>query len=219
MGAALGALAGQAGAAAAKTPELSKQPITINAASVDVDYKTQTVVYQKVVITQGNVIVRADRARTTVAQSHQSSEWTLKGDVRIQAPPRGSLTADIATVDVVNSRITRATVTGKPAQFTQQTAAGGLTQGHANQITYDLRGGTVQLSDDAWLSDGRNQLSGPLVTYDLLKDRIEASSPGSGQRVHLTLTPQAPGVGKSAPKARTAPAGGTTPPSPRGRSD
>lgn len=184
------------GRTSVKLPALSEQPITVNAASVDVNYKAETVVYQKVVISQGNILVRADRARTTVGQSRKKSEWTLKGHVHIEAPPHGKLDADTAIVDVMDNRITQATVTGQPAQFTQQLAAGKLTQGHADQITYDVDHATVQLSGDAWLSDGRNQISSNLITYDVLKDRIEASSPGSGPRVHLTLTPQAPGVGR-----------------------
>lgn len=200
--------AGPVFAPGARLPRLPEKPITVNAASVDVDYKTQTVVYRQVVISQGNIVVRADRARTTVGRTRQKSEWTLQGNVRIQAPPRGSLNADTAIVDVQDDHIVRATVTGKPARFTQQNAAGKLTQGHADQIVYDVNQGTVQLSDDAWLSDGRTEISSHLITYDVLKDRIEASSPGNGQRVHLTLTPQAPAAGKAAPKTR--------PPAPRG---
>ncbi len=185
-----------------RLPTLSRQPIAINAASVEVDYKTRTATYRQVVIAQGNVVVRADRARTTVGQTRQRSEWTLHGNVRIQAPPRGSLDADSATVDVQDSRIIRATVSGTPAQFTQQSAAGGLTQGHADRIVYDVSRGTVQLRHDAWLSDGRNEISGPLLTYDVLKDRIEASAPGSGERVHLTITPRAPSPRKAAPGSK-----------------
>ncbi len=203
--------AGRAGPGAVKLPTLSREPIKVNAASVDVDYKTQTVVYRKVLITQGNILVRADRARTTVGQSRQQSQWTLKGNVHIQAPPHGSLDADTAIVGVEDNRITRATVTGKPAEFTQQREDGKVTQGHADQITYDVTRGTVQLSDDAWLSDGRNEISSKLITYDVLKDRIQASSPGSGQRVHLTLTPQAP-----KPKPPGAP--GPGPAQPHGKS-
>ena len=199
-------------------PKLSRQPIAINAASVEVDYKTQTATYRQVVIAQGNVVVRADRARTTVGQTRQRSEWTLQGNVRIQAPPRGSLDADTATVDVQDSRIIRATVSGNPAQFTQQSAAGRLTQGHADRIVYDVSRGTVQLRQDAWLSDGRNEISGPLLTYDVLKDRIEASAPGSGERVHLTITPQVPSPGKAASKAKPPARGGPEPAGKQSRS-
>ncbi len=209
------AVAGRAGSLASgagpRLPTLSRQPIAINAASVEVDYKTQTATYRQVVIAQGNVVVRADRARTTVGQTRQRSEWTLEGNVRIQAPPRGSLDADTATVDVQDSRIIRATVSGKPAEFTQQSAAGRLTQGHADRIVYDVSQGTVQLRQDAWLSDGRNEISGPLLTYDVLKDRIEASAPGSGERVHLTITPQAPSPRKTAPAAKPPARGGREP--------
>lgn len=187
-------------------PALSGKPITVNAASVEVNYKAHSAVYRQVVISQGNIVVRADQARTTMGQNQQNSRWTLQGNVRIHAPPHGSLTADQAVISILGSRIMRATVTGNPAEFTQKSPESGkATQGHADQIVYDVKQGTVQLTQDAWLSDGRNQISGSLVTYNILKDRIEASSPGSGQRVHITITPQAPPSGKKALKNKLQP--------------
>lgn len=186
-------------AAGAFAPALTGKAITVNAASVEVNYKTHSVLYRKVVISQGKVVVRADRARTTMGKDRRNSQWTLQGDVQIQAPPRGSLDADRAVVNVLGSRITRAIVSGNPAQFRQQSRGSGkITQGHANQIVYDVTQGTVRLIDDAWLSDGRNQISGSLVTYNVLKDRIEAGSPGGAGRVHITITPQTAPSGKEA---------------------
>jgi lipopolysaccharide transport protein LptA len=199
------------GAGALKSA-LSAKPITVNAASVDVDYKTHTVLYRQVVISQGNIVVRADRARTTMGQDQRNSRWTLQGNVRIQAPPRGSLSADRAVVSVLGSRITRATVSGNPAQFTQQSRAGKSARGHAEQIVYDLDKGTVQLSGNAWLSDGRNQMSAPVLTYDVLKDRIMGRSLGNGGRVHITIRPQRPRSGKKALEGKLPPA--TRPPKP-----
>ena len=182
---------------------------------MDVNYKTRTVVYRQVVISQGNIIVRADRARTTMGQGQHNSQWTLQGNVHIQAPPRGSLSAERAVVSVLGSRITRATVSGNPAQFTQQSKAGKPAQGHAEQIVYDLNKGTVQLSGDAWLSDGRNQMSAPMLTYDVLKERIKGSSPGNGGRVHITITPRAPPSGKKALMRKLPPAPSPKPTPPR----
>ncbi len=173
---------------------------------MDVNYKAHTVVYRQVVISQGNIVVRADRARTTMGQDQRNSQWTLQGNVRIQAPPRGSLSADRAVVNVLGSRITRATVSGNPAQFAQQRKTGKPARGHAEQIVYDLNKGTVQLSGNAWLSDGRNQMSAPVLTYDLLKDRLKGSSPGNGGRVHITITPQALPAGKKALESKRPPA-------------
>ena len=203
--------------ASARPPALSTKPITVNAASVDVNYKAHTVVYRQVVISQGNIVVRADRARTIMGQDQQNSQWTLQGHVRIQAPPRGSLSADRAVVNVLGSRITRATVSGSPAQFMQQSKTGKPAQGHAEQIVYDLNKGTVQLSGNAWLSDGRNQMSAPVLTYDVLKDRIKGSSPGNGGRVHITITPQALPPGKKALKSKLPPAPAAKPIRPRAR--
>ncbi|HTT02078.1 MAG TPA: hypothetical protein VMG11_08295, partial [Steroidobacteraceae bacterium] len=52
----------------------------------------------------------------------------------------------------------------------------------------------------AWLSDGVNEISGPLLVYNIRAQRVQAATqPGSDQRVHITITPQsapAPPTGK-----------------------
>jgi lipopolysaccharide transport protein LptA len=54
-----------------------------------------------------------------------------------------------------------------------------------------VNNGTVRLSKDAWLSDGQNEISGPLLVYDIRAQRIQAAtSPGSDQRVHIIIQPQ-----------------------------
>ena len=61
----------------------------------------------------------------------------------------------------------------------------------------------MRLSQDAWLSDGTNEISGPLLVYNIRAQRVQAAAqpgtdqrvqaatqPGSDQRVHITITPQ-----------------------------
>jgi lipopolysaccharide transport protein LptA len=196
---------------------LSAKPITVNAASVDVNYRTHTVVYRQVVISQGNIVVRANRARTTMGRNQRNSRWTLQGNVHIHAPPHGSLSADRAVVDVLGSRITQATVSGNPAQFTQRSKAGKPAQGHADRIVYDLDKGTVRLSGNAWLSDGRNQMSAAVLTYSMLKDRIQGGGAGHVGRVHITITPRALPSGKEALKRKPRPTRPPEPPRPHSR--
>ncbi len=190
-------------AAAKKTRTLAHAgSYTFDAASSDVDYKTHSGSFKQITISQGKITVRADQAHAT-GLGRTSGQWTLKGHVRIHAPPHGSLNADRAVVEVSSSHITQVTVSGNPAQFTQQGMMSGKTaRGHADQIVYDVGTGTVQLSQDAWLSDGRNQISGPLVRYNILKDRIEATSGGAGERVHITIAPQTPHTKRKRPPAK-----------------
>jgi lipopolysaccharide transport protein LptA len=180
----------------------SQLPITVDAASSDVDYKTHTYTFEKVVISQGALRVQADHARGT-GLDFANSHWTFDGHVRIDAEPRGNLRSDQAVVEFRDNRIVRATVTGKPAEFEQPRAdSQQLARGHADEIVYDVNDGTVRLSNDAWLSDGQNEISGPLLVYNIRAQRVQAgASAGTDERVHITIAPQgAPGSkGKSEP--------------------
>jgi lipopolysaccharide transport protein LptA len=200
------ALAARAGAApgsgTADKPQAAVNPqtrVTVAAASSEVNYKTGTVDFKDVVLSQGNTQVRADRANTTclnkgaaAAAQCANSRWTFEGNVRIDAQLRGSLQSDQAIVEVRDNRIARATVIGNPAQFEQQRAdAMGATRGHADQIVYDVGEGTVTLTNDAWvsLSGGSNDITSQQIVYDIRSEKVRATSPGT-QGVHITLTPQ-----------------------------
>jgi len=177
-------------------------PITLDAASSDVDYKTHTYTFEKVVISQGTMRVQADHARAT-GLDFANSHWTFDGHVHIDAEPRGNLRSDQAVVEFKDNRIARATVTGKPAEFEQRRAESQqLARGHADEIVYDVNDGTVRLTNDAWLSDGQNEISGPLLVYNINQQRVQAGSEaGTDQRVHITIAPQSvpSGKGKSEP--------------------
>src|SRR3979409_188244 len=81
-----------ASAGTAPTPALQpgEQPITLDAASSEVDYRTNTVVFSEVVISQGATRVRADHAHAT-GLNFANSRWTFEGKVRIDAAQRGTL--------------------------------------------------------------------------------------------------------------------------------
>jgi lipopolysaccharide transport protein LptA len=166
-------------------------PITVDAASSEVDYKTNTVVFSQVVITQGSTRLQADHAHAS-GLNFANSRWTFDGHVRMDMPPRGSVRADQAVVEFKDNHIARATVTGKPAEFEQlRTDSQMMAHGHANEIIYDVIDGTVRLSEDAWLTDGQNEISGPLLVYNIREQRVQAATqPGTDQRVHITIAPQ-----------------------------
>ena len=189
---AAGAAAGPYAFAAAPTVLPAHQlPITVDAASSEVDYRTNTVVFSEVVISQGAMRVQADHAHAS-GLNFANSRWTFDGHVRIDAAPSGSLRSDQAVVEFRDNHIARATASGKPAQFEQPRAdSQQMARGHADEIVYDVNEGTVRLSNDAWLSDGVNEISGPLLVYNIRAQRVQAATqPGSDQRVHITITPQ-----------------------------
>lgn len=208
-----------------------QQQINLDAKSQVLDYKTNTVVFHNIVVSQGATRVRADYARAT-GLNFTNSRWTFQGNVQIDAPPRGSLRSDQATVEFRDNQIAGATITGKPAQFEQQRAGDlGMEEGHADEIVYDVSHGTVLLSKDAWISDGHNQMSAPSIAYSIREQKVL-----SGGGVHITITPQslpkpgtppqAKGAGSPPPASSAHPAppktpasgtGSSTAPSPQGR--
>lgn len=189
--------------------------ISFVADSMDTDFKTNVVHLKAVTITYGTMTVKADRALAT-AVDFKNSRWTFDGNVRINAEPRGNLRSDEAVVEFRDNQLKRATATGAPAEFDQKRADSDLVaRGHAAQIVYEVGEGTVQLSNDAWITDGRNDISGPLIVYSLREEHVQAFSshvdasvtPGSGTsdtRVHVTIAPnEAPkldGAGTNKPK-------------------
>ncbi len=202
---------------AARTPVqlLDKdQPIHMDAANTEVDYKTKRMIYHDIVISQGTTRVQADSAQAT-GLNFENSKWTFEGNVRINADPRGNLRSDTAVVEFKDNLIARATVIGKPAEFEQKREdSDQIARGHADKIVYDVTEGTVRLTDDAWLSDGQSEISGPLLVYNIRAQRVQASGtpgtpmqasvPGSSDnRIHITIAPRTakPEPGKAAPPA------------------
>ena len=189
------ALAPAAHAAGARTPVPTPSrelPINVDASKVEIDAGTNTLAYTDVTISQGNTRVQADHAHAT-GLNFANSRWSFDGNVRINAEEHGNLRSDQATVDFRDNHITRATITGKPAQFEQKRPdTEQIARGHADEIVYDVSVGTVRLSNDAWLSDGQNEISGPLLVYNIRAQRVQANASPDGERVHILITPHGP---------------------------
>ena len=172
-------------------------PIVIDAASTEGDIRNNTIVMHDVTISQGDLKIRADRASVAGGLDYQNSKWTISGDVRINAQG-GSLQSDQAVVTFSNNLITRATITGAPAQFEQQREAGAEpARGRANTIDYETATGNVSLKDEAWLSDGCNEIRGEQLVYNIRSQSVQAQSvaPASGNgdgRIRITIQPQTP---------------------------
>ena len=174
---------------ASKTEEHSPQ-VVLDAASADTDFKTHLTHRKDVKTTYGKMTVRADRALTNAAD-FKNSHWTLDGNVRINAEPRGNLRSDEAIVEFEDNQLKRATATGNPAEFDQQRDESNIiAHGHANQIVYEVGAGKIRLSDNAWVADGKDEMRAPVITYDLREERVEgASSSSDSGRVHVTIAP------------------------------
>lgn len=165
--------------------------ITLDAASSEVDYRSNTLLFRDVVITQGGARVAAQRARSTGLDFNEST-WTLSGVVRIDVDG-GALRSDEAIVVFERNRIVRATIRGQQAEFEQTLKNGSKARGRAGTIVYEMTAGTVTLRDDAWLSDdGRSEIRGNQLVYDVREQRVQAGKPaGSSERVRIIIRPRA----------------------------
>ncbi len=174
---------------ASKTEEHAPQ-ISYDASHVEADVKTHELRLDNVTIYYGKMTVRADRALAT-AGDFKDSRWTFDGNVRIDAVPRGNLRSDQAVVEFEDNQLKRATATGNPAEFdqTRDDSNNIIARGHAKQIVYEVGSGTVSLSNDAWVNDGRDDIRASVITYDLRGEHVEASTSPGTDRVHVTIAP------------------------------
>lgn len=159
-------------------------PIQVAARSSDFDYQNGILKFDQITITQGDIRITADSAVAS-GLDFEDSRWEFNGSVRI-AMQESSLASETARVRFAGGEIQDATVTGVPATF-EQRGEDQVSQGRANRIDYDLRRGTVELAGDAWLSDGRNEVSSETLVYSTRTQRVISRQP-----VVITIQPNEP---------------------------
>ncbi len=167
------------------------QAISLDAQSSELDYKNNNLIFRKVRISQGNMSVTADQAQAT-GLDFDNARWVFRGNVKIMMD-QGQLNSEEAQITFVKKLLSKAVVNGKPAQFEQRLAKSGkLAQGRADSIDYDVAKGVVHFSENAWLSDGQNEIRGDSLKYNVLAQNIVAEGAEQGsQRVHIIITPPA----------------------------
>jgi len=169
-------------ACGAGAQDRNQLPITVEARSSDFDYRNSVLVFNDVTIVQGATRITAERAQAS-GLDFEDSSWEFSGSVQILMSD-GSLASDAARVRFAGGEIQSATVTGVPATFEQRRQAE-LTKGRANRIDYDLGRGTVELAGEAWLSDGRNEITGATLVYSTGSQRVI-----SREQVTITISPR-----------------------------
>ena len=90
----------------------SAQPVSVEAESSDVDYKSSRVVFNHVRITQGDLIVEAVHAVAT-GLDFRASRWELAGQVRITST-EGRLASGSAFVTCQGNRVVRGEIGEAP---------------------------------------------------------------------------------------------------------
>ena len=192
------AIAGLLGVAGAAQSPRSTEKIVFEAVPFEVNTRDNTAVFRDVVITQGDLVIQADEAHAKGGGlEFESGEWTISGNVRIRAEG-GNLKADKAKVTIQNKLISRATITGTPAEFEQLRKDGTTARGHATTIDYQTASGTVSFRDDAWLSYGCTEVSAKQLEYNIKEQRVlpqAASTPATDPvtgRVRFVIQPKNP---------------------------
>ncbi|HTU66956.1 MAG TPA: lipopolysaccharide transport periplasmic protein LptA [Steroidobacteraceae bacterium] len=169
------------------------EKIVLEAVPLDIDYRNNKARFRDVVITQGSTRIEAAEANVVGGLDFENGQWTVSGNVRIKAE-NGSLKSDKAVVSFNNNLISRAVITGGPAEFEQQRDDGTIARGHAGTITYEPGNGIVSLRENAFLSpDGCNEIKAQLLTYNIKMQRVEnqpQAQPGAGGRITITIQPK-----------------------------
>jgi lipopolysaccharide transport protein LptA len=185
----------------------SDAPISLDAASSDFDYRNNVLIFRRVRISQGAISVSATEA-TATGLNFENSRWSFRGDVHIDMP-NGSLDSDSATVRFSQNQIAHAHIEGQPASFEQRQAeTGQLARGSAGTIEYDVGKGTVRLANQAWLTDGKSEIRGQTLVYNIAEERVLAN-PGEQDDtgVSITINPGSHGGDSPDPAAPAPPDG------------
>ena len=168
----------------------SDMPISIDADSSDFNYTTNRLSFTGLRITQGNMSISADYAETDKIDFNDGL-WVFNGNVRVEAA-LSVLTCDSARLNFIAHELEHAELTGAPARFEQtDPETGKVNRGEGKLMIYDLKAGTVTLSNEAVFSDGTNRMSSSSITYDLVSRRIRADSGDSGS-VRIMIDPNSP---------------------------
>jgi lipopolysaccharide transport protein LptA len=187
--------AGLLGVAEGAPAPCANPEIVLEAKPLEMDYRKNNAVLRDVEITQCGMRIKAGEARINGGLNFDNSQWTISGDVRITAEG-GSLTSDKAIVTFRNKLISAATITGSPAQFEQKRGDGTTARGRANSIDYETTSGLVSLNTNAWLSYGRNEITGQQLVYNIrtqgMQPQTKPDKTSGNGRIRVVIQPDKP---------------------------
>ena len=178
-------------ASGAAAQEREQLPVEVVARSSDFDYQNGVLKFEAVTITQGETRITAEHAVASGLEFEDSS-WEFSGNVRISTP-ESTIASETARVRFAGGEIQSAAVAGNPATFEQRRKEE-RSEGRANRIDYDLKRGAVELTGDAWLSDGKTEVTGATLVYSTANQRVVSREP-----VVITIQPGEPAAEKPKP--------------------
>jgi len=163
-------------------------PIDLDAAFSELDRRNNRLIFRQLNIRQGALAIKADEATADPAD-FENSVWVFTGSVSI-INAGTSASCDRAELTFRDNRLRKAILTGKPARFSQAgTGDAAATEGRGEILEYDLDAATIQMARDAWLSDGKSEISGTRIAYDLRREVVTAGGADGGQ-VRMRITPK-----------------------------
>ena len=178
-------------------------PISLDAESSSFDRQSNTVVFKRLTITQGDMVIRAAEA---VAQGldFEQGEWRFSGQVSV-AVENASIEADSATFTFMANTLHSAELVGTPARFVQVVEGSAEpVSGGASTLSYDNVARVMRMLGDAWFQQGPNEFRGCDLIYDLDQGQITSGSSDCGQPIVITILPRTeddnePGENTSSP--------------------
>jgi lipopolysaccharide transport protein LptA len=181
-------------------PDLDAQtrlPINLEAASSQFDGRNNQISFEDVRITQGPLAVRADNG-SAARLDFENSRWRFTGAVVLDNQG-ARIECDDAELLFQGHELRSAVFRGTPVRFRQERPAAAPTEGRAGVIEYDVASASLRLSQQAWVSDGANEVSGESMAYDLARRYVTADAGDEGGAVRMKIRPPAEDGGTTAP--------------------
>ncbi|MFD0965950.1 lipopolysaccharide transport periplasmic protein LptA [Seminibacterium arietis] len=142
----------------------TQQPINIESDKQSLDIEHNRVMFNdNVVITQGSILIKADKV--IIIRPSENSTNQKKNNQK-------------ETVEAF----------GKPVVFSQLLDNGKPVEGRANKVHYNLGTEFLTLTGNAQLKQADSKISANVITYDVKKQQLKATSNGKS-RVKTVLIP------------------------------
>ena len=158
------------------------------------DFANSTWVFQGAVKIHGaDAEVSAQRAEMEFVD-HQLKRATITGAPAVLSHSGNAsmnVRATEAVVSFAEDTLSSIRLKGEPAVFehTSTDPKAIVTRGSAGRLIYDLKKSTITLANNAWVSQGDNEIRGEEITYDISAQRIVAGGELNGDRVRISITP------------------------------
>ncbi len=136
-----------------------------------------------------NIIIDAKKQKLDI----KTNTLTFSGDVDVS---QGSLRMKADRLEVIKAKDNSDSqdiliATGKPATYKQQLENGEVLTASAKNIEYKVSDRILTLSGNAKISQQGSEVSGDKIEYNLVEQKLIASSAGQkGQKVRTVLTPK-----------------------------